>query len=539
VEVVRTFPPVEDLNVGVVTSDMGTGGFSVPTCEDSADGDDGILQTDGNTSVSGCMGTYPNFLNFMPGDDVDAFANDFSCVARLGTGGCGFEQQLEAVLKAITPSDSPIVAGSDMEARDDPDKIAPFRSGNGHADGMNSGFIRPDSLLALVLVTDEDDCSAQDPEIFNPDSTDYTGELNLRCFQHPDAVFPVDRYVKGFLAQRADQEDLLIYAAITGIPTELIDSDGRVTADFDTILDHPKMQEMVDSDEPTRLEPSCNVPGRGLAFPPRRIVNVAQQLEMENANGIVQSICQDDFTPALQVIIDKIAEVLSGTCLPRDLNPNMEGLVECDVIEVLPTEGDFTECSQLRDQGRFPANCAPDERPDCAGVERRVDEDTGGEVCVVQQLPTGGSVPDGAGWYYDDFSDEVSESCGEGGQRIAFTSGNEPETGVTLRLECLQNITGGGTGACGPGGDQPACELGSPCASREDCGMFLPSGERAPGGTQGMTCVDANSTCQAPCETDADCLEQNLGGYVCPSDAEMDELGLDDRVCVNPTCSQF
>ncbi|MFW5920637.1 MAG: hypothetical protein ACOCUS_02265, partial [Polyangiales bacterium] len=77
-EVVRTFPPVEDLNVGVVTSDMGTGGFTVPTCDDSADGDDGIPQTDGNTSDSGCMATYPKFLNFMPGDDVDAFASDFS-----------------------------------------------------------------------------------------------------------------------------------------------------------------------------------------------------------------------------------------------------------------------------------------------------------------------------------------------------------------------------------------------------------------------------------------------------------------------------
>jgi len=38
------------------------------------------------------------------------------------------------------------------------------------------------------------------------------------------------------------------------------------------------------------------VPGRGIAFPPRRLVSLARGLGRERAT--VQSICQEDFTPA-------------------------------------------------------------------------------------------------------------------------------------------------------------------------------------------------------------------------------------------------
>ena len=50
---IEDFPPVKSLQVGVITSDMGTGGFSVPTCSDSNFGDDGKLRSIGNTTVLG------------------------------------------------------------------------------------------------------------------------------------------------------------------------------------------------------------------------------------------------------------------------------------------------------------------------------------------------------------------------------------------------------------------------------------------------------------------------------------------------------
>jgi hypothetical protein len=110
---------------------------------------------------------------------------DIACVAAMGTGGCGFTQPLEAALKAVTPTTSSIT----------------FAMGTvGHGDGVNAGFVRPDSLLVVLVLTDEDDCSALDPDLFNPSSARYTGALNLRCFMYPEAVHPMSRYEDGLFA---------------------------------------------------------------------------------------------------------------------------------------------------------------------------------------------------------------------------------------------------------------------------------------------------------------------------------------------------
>ena len=292
----RDFPPVRSLHVGVVSSDMGTGGFTVPTCFEPSFGDDGVLRTQGNTHIPGCMASYPRFLEFWPGDDVAAFTSQVTCAALMGVRGCGFEQPLEAVLKALTPSTAPIA----------------FNMGtSGHADGINNGFVRDDSVLAVLVLTDENDCSAADPEIFNPDTSVYRGDLNLRCFQYPEAVHPIERYVDGLLALRTDP-DRLIFAAISGVPPDLVDDPSRT--DFDAILADDRMREMVDPTMPTRLTPSCNVPGRGLSLPPRRIVQVAQQLEARGATAVVQSICQPDFTPPIEAILERLSSKLGTRC---------------------------------------------------------------------------------------------------------------------------------------------------------------------------------------------------------------------------------
>mgnify|MGYP001302839282 CR=1 FL=1 len=287
---------VTDLQVGVITTDMGTGGFTVPTCARSDFGDDGILRTIGRTDVAGCMATYPSFLTFEPATgSPDAFAFDVSCVARTGTGGCGFEQPLEAVLKALSPSAPTPWTG--------PGYAAPtfFRNTFGHADTVNEGFVRTDTLLAVVVVTDEEDCSASDPALFDPTSPIYGAtDLNLRCFAFADsALHPVERYVRGLAALRANRPDLLAFGLIAGVPGELAVSQPS-DADFARILADARMQEVVDPAMPSRLTPSCNTPGRRLAFPPRRLVEVARRLTGHRST--VQSICQDDFSPAAAAI---------------------------------------------------------------------------------------------------------------------------------------------------------------------------------------------------------------------------------------------
>jgi hypothetical protein len=289
------FPAAQSIQVGVITTDMGTGGFRVPTCAEPNFGDDGILRTAGNTAIPGCMALYPPFLAFRPAvDDRDAasYAADVMCVSAVGTGGCAWEQPLEAALKAVTRSTSSLS----------------FHMGTaGHGDRANSGSVRPGSLLAVVVLTDEEDCSESDPRVFDPGSPTYPGDLNLRCFQYPGALHATERYSDGLLATRERPEDLL-YAVIAGVPPHL------AGADYATILADPDMQEMVDPDNPTRLRPSCNVPGRGLAFPPRRLVEVAQEIDGAGGAGVVSSVCNADLTGALDRVLAPIEARLRGDC---------------------------------------------------------------------------------------------------------------------------------------------------------------------------------------------------------------------------------
>ena len=62
-------------------------------------------------------------------------ADTFTCIAALGEDGCGYEQQFTAITRAL---------GADGQA----------------PPAENQGFLRDDAYLAIVLITNEDDCSS-------------------------------------------------------------------------------------------------------------------------------------------------------------------------------------------------------------------------------------------------------------------------------------------------------------------------------------------------------------------------------------------
>jgi len=289
------FRPVTDIRVGVVTTDMGTGGYRVPTCLNSDFGDDAVLRTAGNTLAEGCAESYPPFLSWTSGDDDVAFIADATCVMNIGMGGCGYEQPLEAALKAATPS------STDLR----------FALGSrGQADRDNDGFFRDNAVLGVVVVTDEEDCSAADPALFDPSSPTYPGDLNLRCHDYgEEALHPIRRYVDGLLERRSVED--LVFAVIGGIPLDALPESGA--PDYDAVLTHPQMQQTLDADR-RFLEPSCDVPDRGRAYPPRRLVQVAQSLSLRGAATTVQSICQEDYTAALVSIAERVGTSASEFC---------------------------------------------------------------------------------------------------------------------------------------------------------------------------------------------------------------------------------
>jgi hypothetical protein len=207
------------------------------------------------------------------------------------------------------------------------DSAVEFTEGEGHGGAENDGFLREDSLLVVIVVSDEDDCSASDNSIFDPASSN-TG-LNTRCATSPDGLFDVERYVQGLRDLRAAENDPIVFVALAGVPAELAEAQGdvdlsdaeAVEAYYDEVLDDDAMQIAIDTRgtpdvlDDDGLIPSCMKvdvdadPNQGtdLSYPPRRLVEVAKAF---GSAGVIGSLCSDDFSSAMGGVIRATAEKL-------------------------------------------------------------------------------------------------------------------------------------------------------------------------------------------------------------------------------------
>lgn len=275
------FEPITDLRIGIVTTDMGVGDNTGVIGCPSATGDDGVFVSDARSGCGTSLGT-PPWLQF-DGDNGTQFNDDFSCLSELGTNGCGLEQQLEASFAAITRQ--------------------------AEAGQPNEGFLRGDSLVAIVYVTDEDDCSAADDAIFDPSAAARTelGHFRTRCAFNDSYLHPISRYLDAFHALELDRNAPVIVAAITGVPRNLTPDPTDV--DFEAVLADERMQFVLDELDDTQLVPACEFGGVGSAPPARRIVEVVQDFG-RTGNGFLASICQPDLRPVLQSIAQLIARNL-------------------------------------------------------------------------------------------------------------------------------------------------------------------------------------------------------------------------------------
>jgi hypothetical protein len=280
--------PFDVIRIGVVTTDMGTRGFTLPTCLHPDFGDDGLLRTEVTVAFPECEESYPRFAEHrLPYEGAADIEEHVRCVLVTGNDeGCGFEQPLEAALKALTPSSS---------------SVRFFRDTLGHADGSNAGFLDGSTSLAVVVLDDEDDLSVADDMFYDPS---YAGSLNLRQILYPEALHPVARYVDGLLAV-VDAPPRLTFTVIAGVPPSL--SPQRDADAYDALLAHPDMQQQIDPADANRLRPSCNTPGLGLAFPPVRLVEVARGLHERGAATAVGSLCQSDLRPPLRAMLESMA----------------------------------------------------------------------------------------------------------------------------------------------------------------------------------------------------------------------------------------
>lgn len=355
---------VESLRVGIVTTNMGSAGYPEtgrlpPVCQQNDYfGDNGELRE----SCSEASGV----LTWEDGDNPTEFAARVACVADAGIAGCGLEMPLLAATEGL-------MAGGEA-------------------------FPREDSLLAIVVLSDEEDCSLADPAAFFA-TADRGVQLNQRCSREPGLLISIDTIVEGLIGER-DREKIL-FAALVGVPDQMED------LSFDELLALPEMQYQYISTD-TGLQVACerSVGGvsEGSATPGRRYLEIANRLE----GSLVRSICAESYQPAITELTARIGARVGFICANRSLTPDEDGAVVCDVIETLPLG---EACAD------YPAR-----------VFMEVNEQ-GRQVCEVLQA-VGGQAE---GWRYD-----VSNPTCE--QVAYFPLENAPPRGTQIDLACLVDV---------------------------------------------------------------------------------------------------
>jgi hypothetical protein len=178
------------MRMGFLSTDVGTGLSA--TCMPQY-GDRGSFQLQDSTASRCGVSAYAHWL------EVDAAGNGnftgelgqvFQCLAlAIGQSGCGFEQPLNALLYAFTV----------VQPNTGYPSVKPF--------------LRPGARLALVMVTDEDDCSMPLNSLLAQANLSATESWSLRCATRGHACggaklpYPTDQSLQADYATCAPRTD--------------------------------------------------------------------------------------------------------------------------------------------------------------------------------------------------------------------------------------------------------------------------------------------------------------------------------------------
>ena len=328
-----------NLHVAVISSDMGAGDGSVASC-DATGGKNGIFQyTPRGSCATNPLMAGNTYIIDSGGQKnyTGALADAFTCIAALGETGCGFEHQFASILRAL---------GADGRA----------------APAENQGFLRPEAYLAIVLITNEDDCSASPgvPLFDTGSNTNIMSQLgppaNFRCNEfghmcdgmHPNRNAPnndvaqmvsynncTSNDTEGYLLSVVDTANRIkglkpdpsqvIVAAITG-PATPYTVNWKAPSTADTSCGAASCPWPV-------IAHSCTAPDTSFADPGVRVGEFVKEF---GANGLVLPICSDNFAPSLQRIGDLINASLQPPCITGRV-ANKAGTQEPDCTVVSHT----------------------------------------------------------------------------------------------------------------------------------------------------------------------------------------------------------
>jgi len=293
-----------DLRIAVVSTDMGAGDGSIATC-DATGGKKGIFQYEPRgTCTSSGLAPGATFIanNGVVQNYTGNLADVFACIAALGENGCSFEHQLAAATRALGA-----------------DGMAPPEE--------NQGFLRPEAYLFILIVTNEDDCSAPpDSGLFDVASnTKLASTLgppgNFRCneFGHLcNGVKPPRLAPNGDVASAvtldgcASAEDAGMLTPVWKVVEQLRSlkrfPDQQIAVA--TIAGPPtpytvkwKAPYSADSGPWPYMAHSCTASDGSVADPAVRLGN---WVSMFGNNGVSTSVCNTDYAVSFQ----RLAEIL-------------------------------------------------------------------------------------------------------------------------------------------------------------------------------------------------------------------------------------
>ena len=292
-----------NVHIGIVSSNVGAAGqASVPGC--AGQGDDGNLLV-----KAGCTGLTGQFISDIAdasGARVKNYTGNletlFSCMAQLGTGGCGFEMHLESMYRALQP-------------------------------GKNPGFYRPAAYLGVVIIADEDDCSTEMGSMFGDPTAGLNSPLgprtSFRCFEfgvvcdnnpsprafgtktgckpNPDSqyMYEITKYID-FLKGLKEDPSLVIVATIIGVNDDM---NTAVVGPDPTTPMNPLLQKSCFISDPNDANDG--------AVPSFRLSTFTHAFANRNTQT---SICSATLQDALQNIADLLKLAIGNPCLQSGIS---------------------------------------------------------------------------------------------------------------------------------------------------------------------------------------------------------------------------
>jgi len=149
-----------NIHLGVVSTDVGTKGAEDSTAAPmigsgpgscTGTGKGGNMQNPGTVVVGSYIIDVENPDTSRTHNYSGTLTDAFSSIAALGANGCGFEQPAHAAMLALLNN------------------------------SVNAGFLRPTANLAIIVVTDEDDCSIAHSTLLTTDTSTLGPLQSFRC----------------------------------------------------------------------------------------------------------------------------------------------------------------------------------------------------------------------------------------------------------------------------------------------------------------------------------------------------------------------